>query len=46
MMLATHEIEQSCLIDSQKMEFLIQEWNKTHLYDPESLGEILLEVLE
>ena len=46
MMLVTQEIEQSCLVDSQKMELLIQEWNKTHLYAPESLGEILQEALE
>lgn len=41
-----HPIKQSALMSPDPLHSLLSEWAKTHLYDPESLGELLQEVVE
>ncbi len=40
------EIKQIHLLSSDRLNELLDEWYLTHLYEPSSLGEMLMEVLE
>ena len=40
------EIKQTHLLSTDRLNELLEEWYSTHLYEPSSLGELLMEVLE
>ena len=40
------DLKQYSLIEPEKIDLLLKEWYRTHLYDPMSLGEVVREVLE
>ena len=46
MMFMAFDLKQYSLLEPEKIDLLIREWYRTHLYDPISLGEIAQEVLE
>ena len=46
MMAMFFDLKQYSLLEPEKMDLLLKEWYRAHLYDPMSLGEVVQEVLE
>jgi hypothetical protein len=40
------EVKQGHLLADDRLNELLEEWYSTHMYEPSSLGELLMEVLE
>jgi hypothetical protein len=40
------DVKQAYLLSPDRLSELLEEWYSTHLYDPSSLGELLMEVVE
>ncbi len=45
-MIASVRLDQANLIPESILDSILQEWYRTHAYQPESLGEAFEEVLE
>jgi hypothetical protein len=44
--LSSLEVKQAHLLSQDRLNELLKEWYLTHLYEPSSLGELLMEVVE
>ena len=44
--ISSWQAEQAHLLSQDRLDELLKEWYLTHLYEPSSLGELLMEVVE